>query len=745
MNRIKLAIFMVFVSFGLIVSLLEVETAYPSEIRPAGGLAAPTGIEASDGDYANKVGIRWDTIRGATVYRIFRNTEGNSANAIEIGTTAANYFFDTSAVVTQQYHYWVRAESVDMTSSLSSSDLGVRASGMITQGLFTPLDPPSTPVGNELTAAKAYLGKTLFWDEQLSSTRTVACGTCHRPGAGGSDPRTLLDPSRSRNSGFDNILNTEDDVFGSRGVPKNNLNGSFTIDSFYGFAAQVTGRRAPSYLNSGYSPNGLFWDGRATDIFRDQLTNNVILPTGGSLESQSAGPPVNSTEMAHDGRNWSDIATRVQGVRPLALALNIPPALEAWIGGRTYPELFAEVFGSPGVTPSRISLAIASHERTLFSDNTPLDKWAAQIQPLSDQEQTGLDLFVSLQCNTCHDGALLTDHAFHNIGVRPTIEDIGREAVTLDPDDRGRFKTPSLRNVELHAPYMHNGRFETLDDVIEFYNRGGDFDAPNVDHGIIRPLNLTAQEKSDLVAFLKRPLTDLRVKNELPPFDRPQLFTESSREPVVTGAGRAGSGGFVPEITAISPPLVGNPNFTISVSKSVGGATAVLVVNDLDPGIGDSIPQSGAIARLTTNTQNSGSGNGWASLSIELPDTAAIVEQTFFARWYINDGGAENGFSVSRLVQFTVFGSPGAAPRFSISGRVLTPSGLGLRNAIVTLTNASGVPQRATTSSFGFYQFADIPSGSTVSLGISSKRYRFAARTITILNNSSDLNFIGLE
>ncbi len=155
----------------------------------------------------------------------------------------------------------------------------------------------------------------------------------------------------------------------------------------------------------------------------------------------------------------------------------------------------------------------------------------------------GLQIFPQPQCDSCHGGPLLTDQGFHNIGDRPQSEDSGRFAVTNLEEIRGSFKTPPLRNVELHAPYMHNGRFQTLEAVVEFYNRGGDFDAPNIDHGLIRPLNLAPEEKAALVAFMKRPLTDERVTKELPPFDKPMLYTESVRVPQISGPGRAGTGG----------------------------------------------------------------------------------------------------------------------------------------------------------------------------------------------------------
>ena len=145
--------------------------------------------------------------------------------------------------------------------------------------------------------------------------------------------------------------------------------------------------------------------------------------------------------------------------------------------------------------------------------------------------------------------------------MRPTDEDPGRFTVTGDGRDRGKFRTPSLRNVELRAPYMHNGRFASLEEVIEFYDRGGDFDAPSKDTNFVRRLNLDAREKADLAAFL-RSLTDPRVAGEAGPlFDRPALYAESARVPRVSprGAGTL-------EVVAIEPPLLGNPSFTVAVS-----------------------------------------------------------------------------------------------------------------------------------------------------------------------------------
>lgn len=662
MHRLKLFVFLFFILAASTFFGQQWFTTSSAGRNTTGGatLSAPTGVSASDGDYADKVGIMWNTVRGAALYRIFRNTSNNSSTAVDVGTTAANYFFDTTAQPNQNYFYWVRAENNGSNSNLSIADQGLRAVGSFQSEIFSPLSPPPAPVGNAVTAAKASLGKTLFWDEQLSSTLTVSCGTCHRPATGGSDPRTSINNLRSRNPGFDNIFNTPDDVFGSPGVPQNNLDGTYSPSNSFGFSEQVTPRKAPSYLNAGLGFNGLFWDGRASTTFRDPLTNAVLLTDWASYESQILGPPVSSSEMAHGNRNWTQVANQIAEAKPLALASSIPPSLSAWIDGRTYPELFEEAFGSTEVTPARIAMAIATHERSLFTDRAPLDRYASAIEPLTAQEDRGREIFVQVNCSFCHGGPLLSNQNFHNIGVRPQIEDIGREAVTGNVNDRARFKTPTLRNIELRAPYMHNGRFATLEEVVEFYNRGGDFNAPNKDPRI-QPLNLSTQQKADLVAFLKRPMTDVRLRDELPPFDRPQLYSESNRVPLITGDGRNGSGGITPQVTAIEPPLLGNTSFTVAVSSALGGTQAVLVIDSNDPGVGTSIPVSGSFARVTVNISGSGNGNGYGSVSLPIPNNPALVGQTFYGRWYIADAGAGFGFSVTPVFRFTVFGAASTA------------------------------------------------------------------------------------
>lgn len=650
MRRFKL---LLLVSFALL--------AFASVYRPlslpvvsgqSGGLLAPTGVAASDGSYNNKIGISWDTMRNATRYQVFRNTSNDAASAVSLGTTVEAVFFDKTAVAGQSYVYWVRSETATAASSLSAADTGFRGNGTA-----AAIDPPPFPAGNPVTATKAALGKTLFWDEQLSSTRTVACGTCHVASNGGADPRSASFSARSTHPGPDGIFGNVDDIRGSIGVPLALADGSYKWSANFGLKEQVTGRRSMSAVNSGYFTL-LFWDGRASQVFKDPLTDAVVLPSGGALESQVLGPPVSDAEMGHMGRNWNDVAARVAASKPLALSPSIPAALTAWIGGRTYPELFTEAFGTSEVTPVRIALAIATYERTLYSDQAPFDRG-----DLTAAEARGLQVFNQSDCNNCHTTPFFSHNEFENIGVRPATEDTGRFAITQRTDDLGRFRSPSLRNVELRAPYMHNGRFQTLEEVVEFYDRGGDF--PGISRTRLRVLRLTPQQKADLVAFMKRPLTDPRVAAETGPFDRPMLYAESMRVPQIIGTGIAGSGGHIPQVIAIEPPLLGNPRFTVGVYGGLGGAQTTLVIDKNEPGT-SAIPASGSLARVTVALTGTGAGNGHASATLAIPNDAALFGATLFGRWYVVDPAAPGGIAVTPAFKFTIFGTPPiTAPAFT--------------------------------------------------------------------------------
>jgi cytochrome c peroxidase len=711
----------------------------------ASGLAATTGFSATDNIYGSKVGLYWDTMRGAVTYRVFRSATNDPTSAVDIGTSVSNVFFDTDVPAGQNFYYWVRAENSLGVSPLSAVDTGSRTGTQPAGVAPPPMGPPPAPPANPVTAAKTALGKTLFWDEQMSSTRTVACGTCHFANSGGVDKRSVAAGLSSIAPGPDGLRGTPDDIRGSQGVPLTQPDGTYQFLSPYALDDQVTTRRSMSSVDAGFS-SALFWDGRAGGQFRDPITNAVVIPFGAALESQVLEPAVSNVEMAHTGRNWSEIASQIAAAKPLALSPSMPASLSAWIGGRTYPQLFAEAFGTAEVTPVRIAMAVATYERSLYSDQTPFDRLNDGINTLTAAENRGRQVFLSPvgSCTTCHSGFLTSDDGFFNTGVRPQNEDTGRFQVTNSPADRGTFRTPTLRNAELRGSFFHNGQITTLEGVVDFYNRGGDFNAPNKAPQI-RPLGLSANQRADLVAFLKRPMTDPRAAAELPPFDRPVLYTESGRVPQIVGSGRGGSNGIVPQIRAISPPLAGNPNFTVSLSSALGNSPSVLVIDEADPGVGSAIPTAGSFARVTATTQNTGAGNGWVSLSLPVPDNASLVGRTFFARWYITDGGAVNGFAVSPAVRFTIFGDAAVSTTLSISGRVVTPQGLGLRNASVQLTDPMGNIRRATTSSFGIFTFAGVPSATTYFASVTSKRYRFAPVAITPTANLTDLDFVGQE
>jgi cytochrome c peroxidase len=537
--------------------------------------------------------------------------------------------------------------------------LAAFAPALLAQGPPPPLGPPPVPPGNPLTPAKTNLGKTLFWDEQLSSNGTVACGTCHVLVHGGSDPRTSATNAASRNPGPDGVFNTPDDVLGSQGTSRIQADGRYVLDALFRLHRQVTPRKAPSVLNAAYAPL-LFWDGRASGTFRDPLTNTIVLTNGAALESQSVGPPVSDVEMGHIGRDWNDAAAKIAAATPLRVSPSVPAALANWIAGRDYPALFQEAFGTPDVTPSRIAMAIATYERALFTNQAPIDQAPPQLTP---QEQQGQQIFNGVgRCNVCHGGPRFTNDSFRYTGVRPQNDDLGRFVVTGDPIDRGRMKVPTLRNVELRAPFFRNGEMVTLEDVVDFYDRGGDFNAPNKDPNI-HPLGLNATQKAALAAFMRRPLTDPRVTQGAPPFDRPVLYSESSRVPSHYGAASTGTGGFAPQMIADEPLVVGNPRFTLAVDRGNAGTHAILVISpDADlqgtpfqganfyvtMGPGTTLVRIGALS-------GAGAGQGFGSATIAIPADPSLVGRSFHAQWFALDSTPGRRLSASEAVYAVYF------------------------------------------------------------------------------------------
>lgn len=518
------------------------------------------------------------------------------------------------------------------------------------------LGAPPVPPENPITPAKTSLGKALFWDEQLSSNRTMACGTCHIPARGGSDQRSVLGARRATHPGVDLIFGNDDDVTGSPGVPQSNASGAYVPEPSFSIREQVTRRKSIPVLNAGF-PRRLFWDGRAGETLRDPVSGVELIPRMAALETQVLAPPVNSVEMAHLGRDWPQVAAQIAAAPPLMLSPEVPGELATWIAGRSYPELFNEAFGTPEVTPARIAMAIATYERTLVSNQAPVDFDTQASPALTPEEALGRDVFRRSQCAACHAGPRLTDDQFHYTGVRPQADDLGRFEVTGEDDDRGAMKTPGLRNIELHAPYMHNGRFNTLEEVVDFYNRGGDFNAPNKDRRV-RPLNLTQEERAALVAFMKRPLTDPRVAGELPPFDRPLLYSESNRRPQIIGPGTPGTNALQPKVVALEPPFAGNTAFTVGVFDALPGAVATLVIDTTDPGPDADVPA----AAFLTHEQSVISSAGAASLTLTLPATAEALDIDLFGRWFIADPAAPGGVAATAAFRFRIFGDAVEAP-----------------------------------------------------------------------------------
>jgi cytochrome c peroxidase len=170
-----------------------------------------------------------------------------------------------------------------------------------------------------------------------------------------------------------------------------------------------------------------------------------------------------------------------------------------------YVQRFKKAFGTDEISIDQVGKAIATFERTIFSGNAPYDRYkAGDKKAMSSEQVRGMDVFFNkAACDSCHLGFNFTDNSFVNIGIgmdRPS-PDLGRFMVTHREEDKGAFKTPTLREIEHTGPYMHDGRFKTLEEVVDHYNKGG-IKNPWLDQRL-KPLNLTDQDKADLVAFMK--------------------------------------------------------------------------------------------------------------------------------------------------------------------------------------------------------------------------------------------------
>lgn len=308
---------------------------------------------------------------------------------------------------------------------------------------------PDNSITDPRFGRRAALGRILFYDPVLSAKNDISCATCHHPDLGYSD-------GRGKSMGA-----------GGKGIGPERSGG------------QVIRRGAPSIWNAAFNETQ-FWDGRARDL-EDQAKNPITAPE----------------EMGETEANLSsEIATLPE-----------------------YQSLFDEAFGGhmgSSINLLNITRALAAFERTQISSRSAFDRYVAgDRSALTLSQRRGFDVFRSGQarCFECHSLPTFSSPNFKVIGV-PRVEgdaeDRGRGDTGGGPGMKGAFKVPSLRNVALTAPYMHNGRFQTLDEVLDFYAKGGGpgmgVPTPNLDDKI-RPINLTYQQRLDLIAFMNA-LTD---------------------------------------------------------------------------------------------------------------------------------------------------------------------------------------------------------------------------------------------
>ena len=508
------------------------------------------------------------------------------------------------------------------------------------------LPPVPVPDGNPITEEKRLLGKILFFDEQLSTDNTVSCASCHQHSVAGADPRIAL-----TNPGPDGILGNADDIRGSLGVLLQDIDTDYESHPVYNFSPQVTNRAANSVINSAFATE-LFWDGRAAQTFTDPLTGQVVLTEHAALESQAVQPPLDTIEMAHHGRDWPQVTGKLAHARPLALASNLPPDISAGIlDARTYPELFRRAFGDPAITPARIAKALATYQRTLISDQTPWDAYVAgDLTAMTEAQIRGWQVFQSgtARCADCHTPPLFTDNSFRNIGIRPVLEDPGRQLVTGDPDDAGRFKVPGLRNSILKRTFMHTGRLSNLDVVITFYAGNGQ-NQDNLDP-LVPDIQVTAAERADLVAFLAGGLTDPRVRDGVFPFDAPDLFFRPGATPnptLMPGAGRPDSQGRTPTIIARTPPLIGTDDFRVGVTNIAPGANATLVASWNPPVNGEIAPDI-TVATVTASTDPAPA----ATAHWPIPFARVLDGKVRYLQWRVEDPN-QTSPALSRVVRIT--------------------------------------------------------------------------------------------
>lgn len=424
-------------------------------------------------------------------------------------------------------------------------------------GLAAGYPPVPVPSENPITDEKTLLGKILFWDEQLSSDDTVACGTCHAFRTGGADSRREVLPGPDglfdtaddipAHPGPDGIFGnaddmlavhpgpdgdfntTEDNVRGSMGVVRRDVNGDPVFDALFGFGPQVTPRTAMNLMGGNITPRVL-WDGRAEGAFEDpENPGTVLIADGAGLENQAVETLLNPVEMAKESRTPADVVTKIENSVPWAQNTDFPTDAADWLAIHpSYADLYAAAFGDSDITLARTAMAIATYIRTLVPDQTPFDN-GANFDGEAD--------FEFSNCSECHEennfgpgptqGNNFTDDSFRFLGLRPMSDDPGTTIV--DDDGRvvsGAFKVPTLRNAGLKLHFNHTGQFTTLEEVVAFYVQVPKAD-PLADPEL--PVGgLTAGEQADVIEFIVDGLTDPRVAAEEFPFDSPTMLPEPS-------------------------------------------------------------------------------------------------------------------------------------------------------------------------------------------------------------------------
>ena len=331
------------------------------------------------------------------------------------------------------------------------------------------------PADNPQTPEKVELGRLLFWDPILSGNRKVACGTCHHPDFGYAEDLDLSIGVDGAGLGSDRRFVSSDPIPFVKRNSQTVLNTAFNgID-----------------LDGSYDPAAapMFWDDRAR-----------------GLEAQALLPILTFEEMRGHAYPEEDAVDTV-----VARLQAIPE----------YRSLFAEAFdGEDTVSTENLGKALAAFQRSLVANNSPYDRYMrGETNAMTRLEIRGMQRFEQVGCINCHNGPMFSDYKLHVLGIRDNrlLEESDSGAV----EQPYAFRTPSLRNLALTAPYMHNGLFATLEDVVEFYDDVGDRDERNVNlqrnqiDPLIRTLDDPDDHERELIAFLNA-LNDDNYDRKIP-------------------------------------------------------------------------------------------------------------------------------------------------------------------------------------------------------------------------------------